>query len=278
MIIHRMKLRNFRGVEEREVAFEPLGVTILEGPNEAGKSSHIDALNLLLDYPSSSRHRDVLATRPVHRDEGPEVEIEAEAADYRFRYRKRWIKSPLTELKIIAPRPENFTSDEAHERVNVILSQTTDLDLWRALRIMQGDSLNAVNLRDAKALGKALDVSAGATPIGDDETGLLQAIAEEYRQYWTRSGKENKELKQAEAKVPGLELELRDAQSSLRAIEADIDQLETLRSELENTHGKGPVLEESFRTATVAWEKAQSAVALREQALTAYQLARERRD
>lgn len=278
MIIHHMTLRNFRGVQEREVAFDPLGITILEGPNEAGKSSQIDALNLLLNSKSSSKSRDVKATRPVHRDAGPEVEMEAEAGIYRFRYRKRWLKNPITELAVIAPKPENLVGDEAHERVDAMLAETTDLELWRALRIMQGDSLNAVKLRDATALGKALDVAAGATPVGDEETGLLQSVTEEYQQYWTGTGKENKVLKQAEAEIPTLEQELRDAQSSLHAIEADIEQLETLGRELENTRSKGPALEQSVSTAAVAWEKAQSAVIAREQAQAAYQLARERRD
>ena len=276
MIILRMKLRNFRGVDDRDVEFDPVGVTILEGPNEAGKTSHIDALNLLLDYKSSSRHRDVLATRPVHRDEGPEAEIEVRAGDYHFKYRKRLIKSQMTELEIIAPKPENLTSDEAHERVMAILSETTDLDLWRALRIMQGDGLRAVDLHDAKALGKALDVSVGATPVSDEETGLFQAVTNEYRQYWTSSGKENKELKQAEADVPRLDQELRDAQSNLHAVETDIEQLETLQSELKNTRTKRPELEDNVEKTTAAWEKAQTAVDQENQARTAFELALER--
>ncbi len=61
-----------KSVKAEEVRFGP-GVTILEGPNEIGKSSLAEAVRLLFEYKDSSRHRDVQATAPVHRDAGPEV-------------------------------------------------------------------------------------------------------------------------------------------------------------------------------------------------------------
>ena len=278
MIIHSMKLRNFRGVDEREVAFEPVGVTILEGPNEVGKSSHIDALNLLLEFKSSSKHRDVLATKPVHRDAGPEAEIEASADSYRFRYRKRWIKHPLTELEIFEPTPESLTGDEAHERIQTILAETTDLDLWRALRIMQGDSLNAVDLSDTEALSKALDISAGTTPVGDEETALFQAVVEEYEQYWTATGRESKALKGVEAKVPEIETSLHQAQDDLQAIEVDVERLDSVTSQLHADEKKAPQLAQQLQTAQAAWEKSASAARAEEKAKTELELAQERYD
>ena len=47
MRLHRLLLRDFRGVGTLEVVFDPAGVTIVEGRNEIGKTSLADAFQLL---------------------------------------------------------------------------------------------------------------------------------------------------------------------------------------------------------------------------------------
>ena len=47
MKLHRVKLTNFRGVECREVVFAENGVTIVEGPNEVGKTAIAEGCSLL---------------------------------------------------------------------------------------------------------------------------------------------------------------------------------------------------------------------------------------
>ena len=44
MILHRLMLEDFRGVVREEVELEPRGVLVIEGPNESGKTSLMDAL------------------------------------------------------------------------------------------------------------------------------------------------------------------------------------------------------------------------------------------
>jgi len=133
----RLRLRNWRGVEQQEIEFAPCGVTVISGPNEAGKSSLIEALDMLFDRLDSSSKADLKAVKPVHKDEGPEVEAVVEAGRWRFRYRKRFHKRPLTELEVAAPRPESRTGRDAHQRVLEILEEALDLPLWKALRIAQ---------------------------------------------------------------------------------------------------------------------------------------------
>jgi recombinational DNA repair ATPase RecF len=48
VILHRLRLTNFRGVENRELSFPDRGVVVVCGPNEIGKSSMLEALDLLL--------------------------------------------------------------------------------------------------------------------------------------------------------------------------------------------------------------------------------------
>ena len=74
MILHRLRLSNFRGIDEREIAFPDRGVVVVCGANEIGKSSMIEALDLLLNYKDRSGHKDVKAVKPTHADVGAEVE------------------------------------------------------------------------------------------------------------------------------------------------------------------------------------------------------------
>lgn len=92
MRLFRLRLANYRGVDKSEVQFGPNGLTIVEGPNETGKTSLSEAIGLLFDYLDSSKHRSVEAVRPVHHDAGPEIELEAESGPYRFTYFKRFYK------------------------------------------------------------------------------------------------------------------------------------------------------------------------------------------
>ena len=180
MRIHRLRLSNVKGVTDREVAFPDHGVIVLEGPNEIGKTTMIEALDVLLEEKDSSRKRHVLALRPVGRDVPTTIEAELSFGPYRFRYRKQWFRQPATELHVTAPRIEQLTGVAAHERVGEIIAQTTDVPLWRALRLMQAAPLAQVELGGSAALAAALDAAAQAALADgsildlDHDTGLDQ--------------------------------------------------------------------------------------------------------
>ena len=89
---------------------------------------------------------------------------EISSGPYRFVYRKRFHKKCETELTMLAPCREQFTGDEAHERVCMILAETVDTDLWRAQRVLQAASTargRPVRLRRALACARR-----GGGPVG----------------------------------------------------------------------------------------------------------------
>ena len=88
MRLLRLHIRDFRGVADREVEFIAPGVTVLAGPNEIGKTSTAEALNLVLEELDSSKKSAIRAVQPVGRDVGPEVELEALSGPYQFTIRK----------------------------------------------------------------------------------------------------------------------------------------------------------------------------------------------
>ena len=228
----RLRVASYRGVPSAEVIFAPTGITLVQGPNEVGKTSLGEAIGLLFEFPDSSKHRAIEAIRPVHRDEGPEIELQAESGPYTFTYFKRFHKKPETQLNVTRPKPENHTGREAHDRAEAILRETLDIDLWKALTIQQGDAIHQPALAKQPSLSAALDKVAGGRPADPREEGLFDRVREEYSRYYTGHGAERKELTEsrkaqtrAQAEIAGIEQELRD-------LEQDIDRAVALQREL----------------------------------------------
>jgi hypothetical protein len=218
-----IRLHDYRGTIDREIEFAPSGVTVVEGPNEIGKSCIAEALDLLLDELDSSTKRGVLAAKPVDRDAGPEVEALFETGSYRLRFRKRFVRRPLTELEILAPKHENLTGRDAHERVRAILNATLDDGLWRALRIQQGGELVQPELAAATSLSAALDRAAGAVPAAREELALYDRVREECQQYWTETGRPKLDRNALDKAGQDATAELASIENELRALERDIE-------------------------------------------------------
>ncbi len=190
MILHRLRLSNFRGIDEREIAFPDRGVVVVCGANEIGKSSMIEALDLLLNYKDRSGHKDVKAVKPTHADVGAEVEAEISAGPYRFVYRKRFHKKPKTELRVVEPARRSLDGDEAHDQVLSMLGETVDMKLWHAQQVLQAASTSAVDLSGCDALSRALDVAAGDDAArSGTEPLLIERIDAEFSRYFTPTGR-----------------------------------------------------------------------------------------
>ena len=190
----RLRVANYRGIGAADVKFGPAGITLVQGPNEAGKTSISEAIWILFEYLDSSKARNIEAIKPVHRDEGPEIELHAESGPYTFTYLKRFLKRPETKLTISNPKPENLTGRAAHERAEAILRETLDVVLWKALNIQQGDAIHQPELTKQTSLSAALDQAAGGRPTDPGEEGLFNKVREEYLRYYTERGTERKEL------------------------------------------------------------------------------------
>lgn len=198
MKLHRLVLTNYRGIAHREVEFPDRGVVVVSGANEIGKSSMIEALDLLLHSKDRSNKKDVKQVKPTHADVGAEITAEISTGPYRFIYHKRFHKRCETRLTVLAPRREQLTGDEAHERVLALLDETVDMDLWQAQRVLQASSTDVVDLSGCDALSRALDASAGeaaalsgaSTPGHNGANALLiDRIDAEFLRYYTPTGR-----------------------------------------------------------------------------------------
>jgi predicted ATP-binding protein involved in virulence len=180
MKLHRLKVTNYRGINSREIKFSPLGITRIDGANESGKTSLGEAINTIFDFPDNSKSQNILSIKPVDQDVGPEIELELETGNYVFTYFKRFLKKPETRLTITKPSPENLTGRQAHDKANEILKETLDVELWKALSIMQGEAIDQPDLKNKQALSAALDKASGAKPTATQELSLFKRISQEY--------------------------------------------------------------------------------------------------
>lgn len=227
MRILNMTLRGFRGTIDRTVHFAEDGVTIIEGPNEVGKSSLAEALDLVFKLLDSSKSSEISKVRPVDRDAGPEVEVELVTGPYELTFRKRWLKAPETVLNVRAPHGESLTGREAHERMLAILDETLDRQLWEALRYEQGTTVTQGKIGASESLASALDAAAGGAngPSGAGESRLWDRVEEERLRYVTATGRRSKARSDLDAMVDGAREEHRQIQGQIDAVSAAAESL-----------------------------------------------------
>ena len=252
MRLHRVQLRNYRGVVKSDVSFSQNGVTIVEGPNEVGKTAISEGLQLAIDLPDSSKRAQVKAVQPVGRDVGPEVEISLSSGKYELVYRKRWLRQPETTLEVRSPHRENLTGREAHDRLKAILAETLDEELWRALRIEQGTELMLPNF-GLPSMGRALDRAAGGDLATDREETLWTRIGEEYDKYWTATGQVRGERKSSEQSVQEAREKVDELTKQLQGIESDAVQMSWLIGESIRLSETMKECEESERKLDQRW-------------------------
>ena len=243
MKLHRLRLSHFRGITEREIVFPEVGVTVVEGANEAGKSSMIEALDLLLEVRSDSKSGKVRAVAPSGLDVGSVVEADISCGPYRFTYTKQYNRGARTELVIDEPVREQLSGRAAHERVCAILDERVDAGLFKALRLLQAGDPVVGELSSSAALSRALDTAAGTassgTDPGSDDSALLDAVRAEYERYFTAAqGRPARELAAATADVERAQARHTELAAAMDQVTADAARLETLtttRRELANS-------------------------------------------
>ena len=220
MKLHRLVLTNYRGIAHREIEFPDHGVVVVSGANEVGKSSMIEALDLLLESRDRSTKKEVKQVKPTNSDVGSEVSAEISCGPYRFVYRKRFHKKCETELTVLTPRREQLTGDEAHERVRAILAETVDNDLWHAQRVLQATSTTAVDLSGCDALSRALDVAAGDdAALSGTEPLLIERIDTEYGRYFTLTGRPTGEWSAAISRLADTEAAVAECAAAVAEVD-----------------------------------------------------------
>lgn len=246
MQLHRIKLENWRGVEAAEIQLDA-GITIVEGDNEAGKSSFIEALNLLFRERDSTKKQELKRVTPKGVDTGSKVEVEFTSGPYHLTYSKTFNKKTTTTLFVHKPSPVQLVGVEAHDHVLKILDETIDLGLWQAIQLEQGGEFNQVNFKNSDSLARALDSAAGGVGAGEGESVLLAKAKAEYLKYYTeKAGKETGELAELRALEKSLQQSRVHVAASLTELESFVEESARISDSLNALDQRIPAMQLSM--------------------------------
>lgn len=242
MRLHRLELEHWRGVESCALDFDA-GVTLVEGPNEVGKSSIVEALQLLFNYLDSSSAGPVKAVQPVHRDEGSRVLVELSAGELRLVFEKTFNRKKATVLTVSSPNRESETGRRAHERALELLAEHADLSLWKALLVIQGDEVGQAALGSQPSLVAALDRVAGAHDVAGDDAAseaLMAVVETQYLRYYTKTGRPNADFARLSERVDDAESGCAAARLALEEVELKAASIADLERELARSEARMP--------------------------------------
>ncbi|AXX98611.1 AAA family ATPase [Profundibacter amoris] len=99
------------------------GLNVLTAPNEYGKSTLFDALQAVFFQGLRAKSKEIMALKP-HAGGAPQVEVEVETPDGRFRIIKRWLKQPMAEV---------YKGDR-------LIAKADDAEAWIAKLMHSGDA------------------------------------------------------------------------------------------------------------------------------------------
>jgi hypothetical protein len=235
MRLHRLTLRNFRGVKDRTVELPASGTTVVVGDNEVGKSSLVEAFALVFDLPDDSKSTRIREIQPAGQDVGPEVVAELTLGGRRLTYTKRWLKSRSTELTVTGAdgRQKSWTGREAHNEAERLFTEHVDPVLWQTLMVGQGQSLVQPAPADAEPLIAAVTAESG-TPVDGASMPLVLAVDQEYLRYWTKGGRPTGEYARSAQAVATAEGTAARAAKAMDEVAADIRRAERLAHELDD--------------------------------------------
>ena len=230
MRFNRLVVSHFKGIKSVDIAFAPKGITLIEGPNEIGKSSLIHALITLFEMPVSKTRATLGHLIPNDSSGTPEILLEAQSGEYRFVYRKKYIADKTVELTLVEPDARQFKGEQAQEQFNRILDETLDRSLWRALMLQQGSAVGLPEVKDQQALLTALDNAVASSGVTADMGSLYAKISEEYGKYYHagHSG-ELQNLRELRDAVERAEAKWKEAENDLRELSGKINLLKQLR-------------------------------------------------
>lgn len=232
MRIHRLELTNVRGIEHLALDELPeTGVVVIHGENEAGKSTIVEALDVVLTEKHSGRSKRIRALQPVGKDVAPEVTAELSVGEYRFRIAKRWLSKKSCELNISSPRPAQFTGSQADDELERILSEHLDRSLVDALFMRQDDTGEAISAVGIPSLTRALERESGLAgdEVSGDDSALLARVDKEYQRYFTAAkGNPAGEYKESAEALSRAEEEYAEATRVLRELDSVVERYEQL--------------------------------------------------
>jgi hypothetical protein len=241
LVLSRIAVENFRKFRERTVidGLES-GLNFVIEPNEAGKSTLLEALRAAFFVRHSTRNRLASSFAPYEESVAPEVELTFEIDGVPWSVSKRFLKSPQVELRGPSFRAQG---DEAEAKLHELLgsqrdtSQQGDPHAHGALGLLWVGQAAALEVtapgpmvRDT--VRSTLEAEVGTILGGPTFDRVRERIDTQYSDYWTPTGQAARKLVAATEKEQTARAAATAAKTSLEALEQSFLDLESARNRL----------------------------------------------
>lgn len=271
--IRRIGINNFRKFRE-PIAIEGLtdGLNIVIEPNEAGKSTVLEALRAAFFVRYSTRNQLAQSFAPHGEAVAPEVEVAFEVNGEEWSVAKRFLKGQSIEVRSPNGRAQG---DDAEARLQELLgfvrdtSQRGDPSTYGALGLLwvtqtDGLEVSAPGAIVRDTVRSTLEAEVGTIMGGASYESVRRRIEEQYVLYWTPTGRPTGKQSEASDRYGALREEASAAANRLAVLEKTFAELDSARDRLS-------VVERDLADETDATERATLVTAL-DTARTAAQL------
>ncbi|AKK05589.1 hypothetical protein CMUST_06265 [Corynebacterium mustelae] len=238
------------------------GVLVISGENEKGKSTVLDALHQALFSKHNSKAAAVKASQPIGKDIGPRVKLGLVFGQIRCELEKQWLKSPMAVVTVAGADYGNgsFTGAEAEQRLQQLLDDHLDHQLFETLFNKQGKLTPAMELVGISALKSALDQSEDSFVGETESTELMHRVTAEYERYFSkRTGAPTKYLKDHVAALETARLRRREAETKRASLQQRVDLVEQITADKDHAQLELPMVIAQYEKLQAEWELAHNA-------------------
>lgn len=276
MRIDSVRVREFGTIGALDVDFDD-ELTVITGPNEAGKSTLMRAIWFALTRRAQSQAQEIRDVEP-HTGGTPEVRVTLRANGAAYDLRKTFAgPSGTTTLQVNeSGKRRSYEGDEADEVLREALgfgsasgrSRTPEhFGFWPAIWVDQEESgadpgRRLSNEGNPDSISGILAQIGGRALAGADGGDVVQKAKARYDTFFTASGSETKRsgapLHEARQQLETAESRLQDLETTRDAFEQDLADYERKETEIERVDARLPGLREDHQVAKKTLEEVQS--------------------
>ncbi|GAA1475448.1 AAA family ATPase [Corynebacterium felinum] len=280
MRIHEIEIFHFRGITHLTLTDLPTnGLIVISGPNEAGKSTILEAIDTALNTKSTSKASHIKEIKSLNHDEPPRVKLRIELAGHIIELDKQYLKSPKT---LITIDNRTYSGEEAEKQLAQLKTEHIDDALYAAMFNRQDNMLHDLALAEIQPLEQVLRSHTSTNTHAEIDTpntgnSLIDAALKEKLTYFTKNNRPTGILKEAEERLNTAHEQERTCLEALNQLENYVTEhtriekqrdlartrLPELRHGLDNYRSELSEiteLETTLTTATNTYEKAELAL------------------
>ncbi|WP_215767261.1 AAA family ATPase [Gluconobacter cerinus] len=241
LVIRRISVENFRKFRT-PVVIEGLtdGLNVVIEPNEAGKSTLLDALRAAFFVRFNTRNQLAQSFAPHGDAVGPEVKVAFEVDGAPWSVTKHFLRSASVEVSGPQGRAQG---EEAEARLNALLgsvrdtSRGGDVATYGALGLLwvaQAEALSVTApgqiVRDT--ITSTLEAEVGSIIGGAAYRRVRDRVEAQYELYWTPTGQKRGRQTDAHERLEAAEAAAREAADRLATLERSFLDVEAARARL----------------------------------------------